>query len=111
MHNRQPVYFDHAVLRMAPVIGLLAQRLIENDAMETADRLLKHYSEEPMPLLAFHPSRFAFVRDTLAYFYPALSPSLVRRLLSILNLAKVPCHAPLLGCVLKLIRREHSCLM
>ena len=46
-----------------------------------------------MPLLAVHPSRFAYVRDTLAYFYPALSPSLVRRLLSILNLAKVRLHS------------------
>lgn len=87
------MYFDHIVLRAVPIIPMIVQRLIENDAMETADRLLALYTSEPCNLLQYHPSRFAIVRDTLAYFYPTLQrdkPSLIVRLLSTLDLSKVP---------------------
>lgn len=67
------------------MIPLIVYRLIENDATETAERLLHVYA----PLILYHPTRFSFVRDTLAYFYGHLPPKLVLRLLSSLDLPKV----------------------
>ncbi|CAI5516171.1 unnamed protein product [Closterium sp. Naga37s-1] len=86
----KPVFFDHMVLQMVPVVALIVHRLIENDAMETADRLLALYNSPHKHLLTYHPSRFAFVRDTLAYFYPALPNQLVIQLFSILDLTRIP---------------------
>jgi hypothetical protein len=79
------VFFDDMCLRALPVIPLIIYRLIENDATETAERLLMVYA----PLIFYHPTRFSFVRDTLAYFYGHLPTKLVRRLLSSMDLAKV----------------------
>jgi len=41
---RNPVYSDHVVRGAVPIIPMVMQRLIENDAMETADRLLALYT-------------------------------------------------------------------
>ncbi len=79
------MFFDDMCLRALPVIPLIIYRLIENDATETAERLLMVYA----PLIFYHPTRFSFVRDTLAYFYGHLPTKLVRRLLSSMDLAKV----------------------
>ncbi|KAG0577554.1 hypothetical protein KC19_5G164800 [Ceratodon purpureus] len=84
--DRFPLYFDDMCLRALPVISLIVYRLIENDATETADRLLLVYA----PLIFYHPTRFSFVRDTLAYFYGHLPPKLVLRLISSLDLHKIP---------------------
>jgi mediator of RNA polymerase II transcription subunit 23 len=84
--DRYPVFFDDMCLRALPVIPLIIYRLIENDATETAERLLMVYA----PLIFYHPTRFSFVRDTLAYFYGHLPTKLVRRLLSSMDLAKIP---------------------
>lgn len=83
--NRYPTFFDDIVARLLPVIPLVVYRLIENDAIESADRILAMYSA----LLAFHPLRFTFVRDILAYFYGHLPGKLVVRILNVLVLSKV----------------------
>jgi hypothetical protein len=82
---RFPLFFDDMCLRALPVIPLIIYRLIENDATETAERLLAAYH----PLIFYHPSRFSFVRDTLSYFYGHLPTKLVLRLLSSMDLPKV----------------------
>lgn len=84
--DRFPVYFDDMCARALPVIQLVIYRFIENDALETAERLLDEYST----LLAYHPFRFTFVRDTLAYFYGTLSSKFVIKLLLSLDLTKIP---------------------
>lgn len=84
--DRFPLFFDDMCLRALPVIPLIVYRLIENDATETAERLLHVYT----PLIFYHPTRFSFVRDTLAYFYGHLPTKLVRRLLGSLDLPKIP---------------------
>lgn len=70
---------------MLPVIPLIVYRLLENDAVDPADRVLAMYS----PLLEYHPLRFTFVRDILAYFYGHLPGKLVVRILNVLDLSKV----------------------
>ncbi|XP_024525879.1 mediator of RNA polymerase II transcription subunit 23 [Selaginella moellendorffii] len=84
--ERYPVFFDDMALRALPVIHLVVYRLIENDATDTAEHVLTAYS----PLLRYHPTRFTFVRDTLAYFYGHLPNKLILRLLSSLDIAKMP---------------------
>ena len=70
---------------MIPVIPLIVYRLLENDAVDPADRVLAMYS----PLLAYHPLRFTFVRDILAYFYGHLPGKLIVRILKVLDISKV----------------------
>ncbi|WJZ80552.1 hypothetical protein VitviT2T_000462 [Vitis vinifera] len=84
--ERYPVFFDDAAARLLPVIPLVVYRLIENDATDQADRVLAMYSQ----LLAYHPLRFTFVRDILAYFYGHLPGKLTVRILNILDLGKIP---------------------
>ncbi|KAJ4823530.1 Mediator of RNA polymerase II transcription subunit 23 [Turnera subulata] len=84
--DRYPTFFDDIAARLLPVIPLIVYRLIENDAMDPADRVLAMYS----PLLAYHPLRFTFVRDILAYFYGHLPAKLIVRILNVLDLSKIP---------------------
>lgn len=82
---RYPTFFDDIAARLLPVIPLIVYRLIENDAIDQADRVLAMYS----PFLAYHPFRFTFVRDILAYFYGHLPGKLIVRILNVLDLSKV----------------------
>ncbi|XP_059445486.1 mediator of RNA polymerase II transcription subunit 23 isoform X2 [Corylus avellana] len=84
--DRYPTFFDDVAARLLPVIPLIVYRLIENDAIDPADRILAMYS----PLLAYHPLRFTFVRDILAYFYGHLPGKLIVDVLNILDLSKIP---------------------
>ncbi|PPD83969.1 hypothetical protein GOBAR_DD19103 [Gossypium barbadense] len=84
--ERYPTFFDDIVARLLPVIPLVVYRLIENDAIESADRMLGMYSL----FLAYHPLRFTFVRDILAYFYGHLPGKLTVRILNVLDLSKIP---------------------
>ncbi|MED6204449.1 Mediator of RNA polymerase II transcription subunit 23 [Stylosanthes scabra] len=54
--------------------------------MDPADRILCMYSA----LLAYHPFRFTFVRDILAYFYGHLPAKLIVRILNVLDISKIP---------------------
>ncbi|XP_027189718.1 mediator of RNA polymerase II transcription subunit 23 isoform X2 [Cicer arietinum] len=84
--DRYPVFFDDIAARLLPIIPLIIYRLIENDAMDTAERLLALYS----PFLAYYPLRFTFVRDILAYFYGHLPGKLIVRILYVLDFSKIP---------------------
>ncbi|OMO99785.1 Mediator complex, subunit Med23 [Corchorus olitorius] len=84
--DRYPTFFDDIAARLLPVIPLIVYRLIENDATESADRILAMYSL----FLAYHPLRFSFVRDILAYFYGHLPGKLIVRILNVLDLSKIP---------------------
>lgn len=84
--DKHPVFFDDIAARLLPVIPLIIYRLIENDAMDLADRVLAMYT----PLLAYYPLRFTFVRDILAYFYGHLPGKLIVRILNILDIGKIP---------------------
>ncbi|KAG7655287.1 Mediator complex subunit Med23 [Arabidopsis suecica] len=84
--DRYPTFFDDIAARLLPVIPLVLYRLIENNAMEQADNLLLAHSH----FLAYHPLRFTFVRDILAYFYGHLPGKLVLRMLKVLDLSKIP---------------------
>ncbi|KAM7270808.1 hypothetical protein ACFE04_030022 [Oxalis oulophora] len=83
--DRYPTFFDDVAARLLPVFPLIVYRLIENDAFEQAERVLSMYS----PFLAFHPFRFTFVRDILAYFYAHLPAKLIVRILKVLDLSKM----------------------
>nr|CAB3450989.1 unnamed protein product [Digitaria exilis] len=92
--DRYPPFFDDIAARLLPVIPLIIYRLIENDATDIADRVLAFYSS----LLAFHPLRFTFVRDILAYFYGYLPIKLIGRILNLLGVStKVNLSALLVG--------------
>lgn len=78
-----PPFFDDIAARLLPVIPLIIYRLIENDATDIADRVLAVYST----FLAFHPLRFTFVRDILAYFYGHLPSKLIVRILNVLGVS------------------------
>ncbi|KAK9750255.1 hypothetical protein RND81_02G182500 [Saponaria officinalis] len=84
--DRFPVVFDDIAARLLPVIPLVIYRLIENDATDLAERVLVIYKQ----LLAYHPLRFTFVRDVLAYFYGHLSGKLIVRILNVLDISKIP---------------------
>ncbi|XWS22865.1 hypothetical protein CRYUN_Cryun29cG0072800 [Craigia yunnanensis] len=84
--DRYPTFFDNTAARLLPVISLIVYRLIENDATESADRILAMYS----PFLAYHPLRFTFVCDILSYFYGHLPGKLIVRILNVLDLSKIP---------------------
>ncbi|MQL85886.1 hypothetical protein Taro_018407, partial [Colocasia esculenta] len=84
--DRYPTFFDDIAARLLPVIPLIVYRLIENDAFDAADRVLAVYS----PFLAYHPLRFTFVRDILAYFYGHLPSKLIVRILNVLDISKIP---------------------
>ncbi|XP_015583777.2 mediator of RNA polymerase II transcription subunit 23 isoform X2 [Ricinus communis] len=84
--DRYPTFFDDIAARLLPVIPLIVYRLVENDAIDPADRVLAMYS----PFLAYHPLRFTFVRDILAYFYGHLPGKLIVRILNVLDLSKIP---------------------
>ncbi|CAN8313026.1 unnamed protein product [Cochlearia groenlandica] len=84
--DRYPTFFDDISARLLPVLPLLVYRLIENNAMDAADDILTAYSH----FLAYHPLRFSFVRDILAYFYGHLPGKLVLRILKVLDLSKIP---------------------
>ncbi|XVE85456.1 hypothetical protein DITRI_Ditri17bG0092500 [Diplodiscus trichospermus] len=84
--DRYPTFFDDIAARLLPVIPLIVYRLIENDAIESADRILAMYSG----FLAYHPLRFTFVRDILAYFYGHLPGKLIVRILNVLDVSKIP---------------------
>ena len=86
------MFFDDAAARLLPVIPLVVYRLIENEATDQADRVLAMYSQ----FLAYHPFRFTFVRDILAYFYGHLPGKLIIRILSVLDLSKVTIYFLLL---------------
>lgn len=82
---RYPPFFDDIAARLIAVIPLIVYRLIENDATDIAERVLALYSS----LLIFHPLRFTFVRDILAYFYGHLPSKLIVRILKVLDISKV----------------------
>ncbi|KAL5553223.1 hypothetical protein UlMin_040624 [Ulmus minor] len=84
--DRHPTFFDDIAGRLIPVIPLIIYRLIENDAIDPAERVLVMYSQ----LLTHYPLRFTFVRDILAYFYGHLPGKLRVRILNILDLPKIP---------------------
>ncbi|KAJ6791401.1 mediator of RNA polymerase II transcription subunit 23 [Iris pallida] len=84
--ERDPPFFDDIAARLIPVIPLIIYRLIENDATDIADRILAYYSS----ILTFHPLRFTFVRDILAYFYGHLPSKLIVRILKVLDISKIP---------------------
>ncbi|XP_062171372.1 mediator of RNA polymerase II transcription subunit 23 [Alnus glutinosa] len=84
--DRYPTFFDDVAARLLPVIPLIVYRLIENDGIDAADRIIVMYSQ----LLAYHPLRFTFVRDILAYFYGHLPGKLIVHVLSVLDLSKIP---------------------
>ncbi|KAM3394800.1 mediator of RNA polymerase II transcription subunit 23 [Capsicum galapagoense] len=84
--ERYPTFFDDIAARLLPVIPLIIYRLIENDAMDAADRVLQVYST----FLHYYPLNFAFVRDILAYFYGHLPGKLILRVLNILDIKKIP---------------------
>lgn len=84
--DRYPPFFDDIAARLIPVIPLIIYRLIENDGTDIAERVLALYSS----LLIFHPLRFTFVRDILAYFYGHLPSKLIVRILKVLDIAKIP---------------------
>ncbi|CAM8880791.1 unnamed protein product [Rhodiola kirilowii] len=84
--DRPPTFFDDVAARLLPVIPLIVYRLIENDAIDAAERILAMYS----PFLAYHQLRFTFVRDILAYFYGNLPAKLIVRILNVLDLSKIP---------------------
>eukprot|EP00250_Pteridium_aquilinum_P014109 c21786_g1_i1 orf=152-5008(+) len=84
--DRFPVYFDDMCVRALPVFTLLLYRFIENDVLDVAEQLLEKY----FVLFTYHPTRFTFVRDTLAYFYGHLPSKFVIKLLSNLDLTKIP---------------------
>ncbi|KAL4196781.1 hypothetical protein AMTRI_Chr04g247940 [Amborella trichopoda] len=77
---------DPHALRLVVFIPLIIYRLIENDATDTADRVLATYSA----FLAYHPLRFTFVRDILAYFYDHIPSKLIVRILNVLDYPKIP---------------------
>ncbi|PSS13365.1 Mediator of RNA polymerase II transcription subunit like [Actinidia chinensis var. chinensis] len=84
--ERYPTFFDDIAARLLPVIPLIIYRLIENDATDVADRVLQLYS----PFLHYYPLNFTFVRDILAYFYGHLPGKLIFRILSVLDVKKIP---------------------
>lgn len=67
------------------MIPLIIYRLIENDAIDAADRVLQVYSA----FLHYYPLNFTFVRDILAYFYSHLPGKLILRILTVLDVKKV----------------------
>ncbi|PKI79261.1 hypothetical protein CRG98_000381, partial [Punica granatum] len=83
--DRYPPFFDDIAARLLAVFPLIIYRLIENDAIDSTERLLTIYSQ----FLAYHPFRYSFVRDILAYFYGHLPGKLIVRILSILDAQKV----------------------
>ncbi|KAF9587040.1 hypothetical protein IFM89_039726 [Coptis chinensis] len=84
--ERYPPFLDDIAARLLPVIPLIVYRLIENDATDTADKVLNAFNS----FLAYHPLRFTFVRDILAYFYGHLPSKLILRILNVLDLSKIP---------------------
>ncbi|KAL1194124.1 Mediator of RNA polymerase II transcription subunit 23 [Cardamine amara subsp. amara] len=84
--DRYPTFFDDIAARLLPVIPLVVYRLIENDALDAAYNVLGTHSL----FLAYHPLRFSFVRDILAYFYGHLPGNFVLRILKVLDLSKIP---------------------
>ncbi|CAH2033702.1 unnamed protein product [Thlaspi arvense] len=84
--DRYPTFFDDIAARLLPVIPLVVYRFIENNAMDAAENILTAYAH----FVAYHPLRFTFVRDILAYFYGHLPGTLVMRILRVLDLSKIP---------------------
>lgn len=84
--DRYPTFFDDIAARLLPVIPLIVYRLIENDAIDPAERIVVKYSK----FFGYHPLRFTFVRDILAYFYGHLPGKLIVRILNVLDLSKIP---------------------
>ncbi|KAL3501933.1 hypothetical protein ACH5RR_036382 [Cinchona calisaya] len=84
--ERFPTFFDDIAARLLPVIPLIIYRLIENDAIDAADRVLQVYYQ----FLHYHPFNFTFVRDILAYFYGHLPGKLILRILNVLDVKKIP---------------------
>ncbi|KAG8366749.1 hypothetical protein BUALT_Bualt17G0111700 [Buddleja alternifolia] len=84
--ERYPTFFDDIAARLLPVIPLIIYRLIENDAIDAADRVLQVYST----FLHYYPLNFTFVRDILAYFYGHLPGKLILRILNVLDVKKIP---------------------
>lgn len=83
--TRYPTFFDDIAARLLPVIPLIIYRLIENDVIDAADRVLQVYST----FLHYYPLNFTFVRDILAYFYGHLPGKLIIRILTVLDVKKV----------------------
>ncbi|CAK9172251.1 unnamed protein product [Ilex paraguariensis] len=81
-----PTFFDDIAARLLPVIPLIIYRLIENDAIDAAERVLLLYST----FLHYYPLNFTFVRDILAYFYGHLPGKLILPILKVLDIKKIP---------------------
>ncbi|CAA2969488.1 Hypothetical predicted protein [Olea europaea subsp. europaea] len=84
--ERYPTFFDDIAARLLPIIPLIIYRLIENDAIDAADRVLQCYSA----FLHYYPLNFTFVRDILAYFYGHLPAKFILRILNVLDVKKIP---------------------
>ncbi|XP_047969283.1 mediator of RNA polymerase II transcription subunit 23 isoform X2 [Salvia hispanica] len=84
--ERYPTFFDDIAARLLPVIPLIIYRFIENDAFDAADRVLHVYAS----FLHYYPLNFTFVRDILAYFYGHLPSKLIIRILTVLDVKKIP---------------------
>lgn len=84
--ERFPTFFDDIAARLLPVIPLIIYRLIENDAIDAAERILQLYNQ----FLHYYPLNFTFVRDILAYFYSHLPGKLILRILNVLDVKKIP---------------------
>ncbi|KAK1349486.1 Mediator complex, subunit Med23, partial [Heracleum sosnowskyi] len=84
--ERFPPFFDDFAARLLPVIPLIIYRLIENEAIDAADRVLQLYST----FVHCYPLHFTFVRDVLSYFYGHLPGKLILRILSVLDFNKIP---------------------
>ncbi|XP_047969286.1 mediator of RNA polymerase II transcription subunit 23 isoform X5 [Salvia hispanica] len=84
--SRYPTFFDDIAARLLPVIPLIIYRFIENDAFDAADRVLHVYAS----FLHYYPLNFTFVRDILAYFYGHLPSKLIIRILTVLDVKKIP---------------------
>ncbi|KAK1315190.1 Mediator of RNA polymerase II transcription subunit 23 [Acorus calamus] len=83
--DRYPTFFDDIAARLLPVFHLIIYRLIENDGMDVAEKVIAIYSA----FLAYNPLRFTFVREILAYFYGHLPSKLIVRILKLLDV-KIP---------------------
>ncbi|CAI9096742.1 OLC1v1032951C1 [Oldenlandia corymbosa var. corymbosa] len=84
--ERYPTFFDDIAARLLPVIPQIIYRLIENDVIDAADRVLQVYNQ----FLHYYPLNFTFVRDILSYFYGHIPGKLILRILSVLDVKKIP---------------------
>jgi mediator of RNA polymerase II transcription subunit 23 len=60
-----PIYFGNVCLRMLPVLDLLLGRLLENEQLQTFERLVARYSS----LYRYHDLPVSFVCDFLHFYF------------------------------------------